>query len=175
VVRRTISRNSVSAASPLVLLQRHVGHLAESAPPPLHGDDSWLPVIVGWRQWSLWLRRASPHNREGRTAHARDEVMTSEEAEDAWLRFLLRTGPRVDGVVLRVIAERLANATEADELLALAGGPGCDRWRGGGGSDVRGAGDVVLMALRKLGYRNENRRLTCPTPMHRPRFRPSEA
>ena len=47
--------------------------------------------------------------------------MTSDEAADAWLRFLLRTGPRVDGVVLRVIAERLANATEADELLALAG------------------------------------------------------
>jgi hypothetical protein len=47
--------------------------------------------------------------------------MTSDEATDAWLRFLLRTGPRVDGVVLRVIAERLANTTEADELLALAG------------------------------------------------------
>jgi hypothetical protein len=47
--------------------------------------------------------------------------MTSDEATDAWLRFLLRTGPHVDGVVLRVIAERLANATEADELLALAG------------------------------------------------------
>jgi hypothetical protein len=47
--------------------------------------------------------------------------MTSDEATDAWLRFLLRTGPRVDGVVLRVIAERLANATEPDELLALAG------------------------------------------------------
>ena len=27
----------------------------------------------------------------------------------------------MDGVVLRVIAERLANATEPDELLALAG------------------------------------------------------
>ena len=49
------------------------------------------------------------------------DPMTSDEATDAWLRFLLRTGPRVDGVVLRVIAERLANATEADELLALAG------------------------------------------------------
>ena len=47
--------------------------------------------------------------------------MTSDEAADAWLRFLLRTGPRVDGVVLRVIAERLANTTEPDELLALAG------------------------------------------------------
>jgi hypothetical protein len=47
--------------------------------------------------------------------------MTTDEAADAWLRFLLRTGPHVDGVVLRVIAERLANATEADELLALAG------------------------------------------------------
>ena len=45
--------------------------------------------------------------------------MTTDEAADAWLRFLLRTGPHVDGVVLRVIAERLANATEADELLAL--------------------------------------------------------
>jgi hypothetical protein len=43
--------------------------------------------------------------------------MTANEAAD----FLLRTGPRVDGVVLRVIAERLANTTEADELLALAG------------------------------------------------------
>jgi hypothetical protein len=32
-----------------------------------------------------------------------------------------QVGPRVDGVVLRVIAERLANATEPDELLALAG------------------------------------------------------
>jgi hypothetical protein len=50
---------------------------------------------------------------EGRTAHARDEVMTSDEATDSWLRFLLRVGPRVDGVVLRVIAERLANATDA--------------------------------------------------------------
>jgi hypothetical protein len=47
--------------------------------------------------------------------------MISDEAADAWLRFLLRVGPRVDGVVLRVIAERLANTTEADELLALAG------------------------------------------------------
>ncbi len=58
---------------------------------------------------------------EGRTAHARARAMTSNEATDAWLRFLLRTGPHVDAVVLRVIAERLANATEADELLALAG------------------------------------------------------
>jgi hypothetical protein len=40
-------------ASPLVFLQRHVGHVAESAPPPLHGDDRRLPVIVGWRQWRL--------------------------------------------------------------------------------------------------------------------------
>ena len=47
--------------------------------------------------------------------------MTTDEAADAWLRFLLRTRPHVDGVVLRVIAERLANATEPDELLALAG------------------------------------------------------
>jgi hypothetical protein len=46
--------------------------------------------------------------------------MTSDEATDAWLRFLLRTGPHVDAVVLRVIAERLANATEAGELLALS-------------------------------------------------------
>jgi hypothetical protein len=46
--------------------------------------------------------------------------MTSDEATDAWLRFLLRVGPRVDGTVLRVIAERLANATEAAELLALS-------------------------------------------------------
>ena len=30
-------------------------------------------------------------------------------------------GREVDGVVLRVIAERLANTTEPDELLALAG------------------------------------------------------
>jgi hypothetical protein len=30
------------------------------------------------------------------------------------------TGPHVDGVVLRVITERLANATEPDELLALS-------------------------------------------------------
>jgi hypothetical protein len=45
--------------------------------------------------------------------------MTPEEAADAWLRFLLRTGPHVDGVVLCVIVERLANA-EPDELLALS-------------------------------------------------------
>ena len=56
---------------------------------------------------------------EGRTAHARARAVTSDEATDAWLRFLLRTGPHVDGVVLRVITERLANATEPDELLAL--------------------------------------------------------
>ena len=53
--------------------------------------------------------------------HARARAMTSDEATDAWLRFLLRTGPRADGVVLRVIAERLATTTEPDELLALAG------------------------------------------------------
>jgi hypothetical protein len=46
--------------------------------------------------------------------------MTTEEAADAWLRFLLRVGPRVDGVVLRTIAERLAGDAEADELLALS-------------------------------------------------------
>ena len=46
--------------------------------------------------------------------------MTSDEATDAWLRFLLRTGPHIDGVVLRSIAERLASPAEPDELLALS-------------------------------------------------------
>jgi hypothetical protein len=57
---------------------------------------------------------------EGRTAHARARAMTSDEAADAWLRFLLRVGRRVDGAMVRVIAERLANANEPDELLALS-------------------------------------------------------
>jgi hypothetical protein len=46
--------------------------------------------------------------------------VTPEEAADAWLRFLLRVGPRVDGVVLRTIAERLAGDADPDELLALS-------------------------------------------------------
>jgi hypothetical protein len=57
---------------------------------------------------------------EGRTVRARDEVLTPEEAADAWFRFLFRVGPRVDGVVLRTIAERLAGDTEPEELLALS-------------------------------------------------------
>jgi hypothetical protein len=84
------------------------------------------------------------------------------------------TGPHVDAVVLRVIAERLANATEADELLALS----ADLVAIAGvvaGSDVRRAGNVVLMARGNVCYRNENGRLTCLTPMHRPPSRPSEA
>ena len=46
--------------------------------------------------------------------------MTPEEASDAWLRFLIQVGPRVDGVVLRTIAERLAGDADPDELLALS-------------------------------------------------------
>ena len=46
--------------------------------------------------------------------------MTPEQAADAWLRFLLRTGPHVDGVILRSIAEQLADDTGPAELLALS-------------------------------------------------------
>jgi hypothetical protein len=46
--------------------------------------------------------------------------MTSEEAADAWLRYLLRVGPQVDGVVLRSIADTLAGDAEPEELLALS-------------------------------------------------------
>jgi hypothetical protein len=46
--------------------------------------------------------------------------MTPDEAAEAWLRFLLRTGPTVDVVVVRSIAERLASAADSAELLALS-------------------------------------------------------
>jgi hypothetical protein len=46
--------------------------------------------------------------------------MTPAEAADAWLRYLLRVGPRVDGAVLRAIAEQLAGGAEPEELLALS-------------------------------------------------------
>jgi hypothetical protein len=46
--------------------------------------------------------------------------MTSEQAEDAWLRFLLRTGPSVNRVILRSIAEQLAGDAGPAELLDLS-------------------------------------------------------
>jgi hypothetical protein len=47
-------------------------------------------------------------------------VVTPEQAADAWLRFLLRTGPLVDRDVLRWAAELLAGDTDSAELLAIA-------------------------------------------------------
>jgi hypothetical protein len=46
--------------------------------------------------------------------------MTSEQAADSWHRFLLRTGPMVDGAVVRWAAELLASDAGSGELLAIA-------------------------------------------------------
>jgi hypothetical protein len=46
--------------------------------------------------------------------------MTPEQAAEAWLRFLLRTGPLVDRDVLRWAAELLSGDTDSAELLAIA-------------------------------------------------------
>jgi hypothetical protein len=46
--------------------------------------------------------------------------VTPEDAEDAWLRYLMRVGPKIDGAVLRWIANQLAGDTEPGELHAIS-------------------------------------------------------
>jgi hypothetical protein len=46
--------------------------------------------------------------------------VTSEEATDAWLRFFPRTGPSVDGAILRSIAGQLPGDAGPVELLDLS-------------------------------------------------------